>query len=73
MDASFAAFAIAMLRDFVAEGIRAQVRDLTEERNGRLRVAILEFAIRRAHAAERLNLAAIADGRTSPALIANFA
>lgn len=73
MHASFAAFAIAVFRNFVAEGVGTQVRDLAKERNGRLRVAILQLTIRWAHAAQRLNLAAITDGRPGPRLIANLA
>src|SRR5277367_796498 len=73
MYAAFAAFTIAVLGNFVAECIRPQMSDLAQERNGRLGVTVFELAIRRAHAAKRLNLAAVAYRRASARLIANLA
>lgn len=69
----FAAFAVPMFRDAIAQRVGAKMRDLAQEIDGRLLITILEFAVCRAHAAQRLNLASIADRRTRAWLIANFA
>ncbi len=68
-----AAFAIPMLRDAIPERVRAKMRDLAQEIDRRLLITILEFTVCRAHAAERLNLAPVADRRARAWLIANFA
>ena len=68
-----AALAVTVFRDAIAQRIRAKMRDLTQEIDGRLLVTILEFAVCRAHAAERLNLATIADTGSRTRLIADFA
>lgn len=72
MYTALATLAIAMFRNFMAKGVSPQMGDLAQERNRRLGVAILELAIRRAHAAEGLNLAAVANHRASARLVANL-
>src|SRR5271155_905909 len=53
--------AVSMLRNFQPQRIRAQVCDLAEEFHGRLGVSVFQFSVCRAHAAQGLNLAAVAD------------
>src|SRR5580693_4316776 len=48
--AAFATVAIAVLWNFVAKRVRPQMGYLAQERDGGFRIAIFEFAIRRAHA-----------------------
>ena len=62
-----------MLWNFKAQRESAKMGNLTQELDRGLRVAILQFAVCRTHAAQRLNLAPIADRRTRSWLIANFA
>jgi hypothetical protein len=69
----FAAFAVPMFRDAIAQRVSAKMRHLAQEIDGRLLITILELAVCRAHAAQRLNLTPIADRRTRSWLIANFA
>src|SRR5580658_1292201 len=68
-----AALAIPMLRNAIAKRVSSKMRNLAEEIDGRLLIAIFELTVRRAHAAQRLNLATIADRGARPWLIADFA
>ena len=73
MRAAFAAFAIAVLGNFESKRVGPQVSRLAQERDRRLRVTVLQLAIGWAHAAKRLDLAAVADRRTRARLVANLA
>src|ERR1700730_3831026 len=64
--------AVAVFRHLIAKRVCAKMRDLAKELDRRLGVAVLKLSIGRAHATKRLNLAAVADRRTRPRLIANF-
>src|SRR5580704_17638175 len=68
-----AAFAIPVLRHAIAERVSAKMSGLAQKIDGRLLITILELAVRRAHAAKRLNLAAIANRRARARLVANLA
>src|SRR5207344_2187036 len=70
--AAFAAFAIAVFRNFMAKRVRPQMSHLAQKRHRRLLVAVLQLPIRRAHAAKRLNLAPVANRRARTRLIANL-
>lgn len=61
VNATFAALAFAVFGNDVAEGVRAEMRHLAKERDRRLLVSVFQLAIRRAHAAERLNPASVAN------------
>src|ERR1700684_447756 len=71
--AIFATRTVAMLRHLKAKGVGAKMSHLAEKFDRGFGVAVFELAIGRAHATKRLNLTAIADGRTRPRLTANFA
>ena len=73
MRAAFTAFAIAVLGNFVSKRVCPQVSHLAQERDRRLRVTVLQLAVGWAHAAKRLDLAAVADRRTRARLAANLA
>jgi hypothetical protein len=68
----FAALAVPMFRDAIPQRVGAKMRDLAEKIDRRLLILILEFAVCRAHAAQRLNLAPIADRGARAWLIADF-
>src|ERR1700730_1967540 len=61
-----------VMRNRIAQGEGAQMRDLTKEIDRRLGIAIFQFPIRGTHAAQRLNLAVIANRGTRARLGANF-
>jgi hypothetical protein len=71
--AAFAAIAIAVFRNFMAERVGPQMGYLAEERNGRLGVSILQLAVCWAHAAKRLNLATVANRWARAGLVPNLA
>ena len=73
MRAAFAAFAIAVLGNFVSKRVRPQVSHLAEKRDRRLRVTVLQLAVGWTHAAKRLDLAAVTNRRTCARLVANLA
>ena len=51
---------------------RAEMRNLAEKFNRRFRIAVFQFAVRWAHAAQRLNLAGVANGWPRFFLCADF-
>lgn len=72
MRAAFAAVAIAVFGRIYAERVCPHMSHLTQKIDGRFGIAILEFAVRRAHAAQGLDPATVADGRALALLIADF-
>ena len=73
MHPAFAALTVPMFRDAVAKCVGAKMRDLAKEIDRRLLISVLEFPVCRAHAAQRLNLAPVADRGARAWLIADFA
>src|ERR1700719_4052479 len=72
MRSAFAAFAIPVLRHLIAQRVRAQMSDLAEKIDRGFGIAILQLAVRRAHAAKGLNLAPITDRGTRTWLVPNL-
>lgn len=62
VSAAGAAAAVAVFGDGDTEGVGAEMRDLTKEFDWRFRVAIFQFAVCGAHAAQRANLTPGTDG-----------
>src|SRR5271167_2725440 len=68
-----AARAISVLGHCETQRVSAEMRHLAEEFHGRFRVAVLQLAVCGTHAAQRLNLAAIANRGPRLLLCANLA